>query len=139
MADVQLLTQLLSQVERRVAGRIERVLAAGGVSPDQWRVLSLLADGGDHPMSEIATYAMVPSPTLTKIVDKLVERNLVYRRVDTGDRRRVLAHLAARGRDLHRELVAQVQDAEREIAAQVGEPDTAQFHALLTRLLDRVT
>ncbi|MPZ67402.1 MAG: MarR family transcriptional regulator [Pseudonocardiaceae bacterium] len=133
-----LLAQLLSQVERRVARRVERVLDADGVNLEQWRVLSLLADGRGHPMSEIAGYAMVPAPTLTKIIDRMVERNLVYRRLDDADRRRVLVFLARRGRDLYRTLIAKVQREEQAILQQVGESDRTQFQQLLTRMLDHI-
>jgi DNA-binding MarR family transcriptional regulator len=52
-------------------------------------------------MTEIAEYAMVPAPSLTKLVDRMVADNLVYRRADPGDRRRVLLYVAERGRALH--------------------------------------
>lgn len=132
------LAQLLSQVEWRVARRVEHVLNADGVSLEQWRVLSLLADGGGHPMNEIAEYAMVPPPTLTKIIDRMVERNLVYRRLDDADRRRVLVLLARRGRDLHRTLIAKVQQEEQAMLQQVDESDRAQFEQILTRMLDHI-
>lgn len=133
------LAQALSQAERRVAGRVERVVEAASIGLEQWHVLSLLADGAGHRMSDIARFAMVPAPTLTKIVDRLVERNLVYRRVDTSDRRRVLVFLASRGRDLHRRLSVEVRRAEQEVVEQLGESDAAQLQQLVRLLLDRVT
>jgi DNA-binding MarR family transcriptional regulator len=132
------ITQLLSQAERRVARRVERAVQTGGVSLEHWRVLSLLSDGAGHPMTEIARYAMVPAPTLTKIIDRLVEKNLVYRRVDDADRRRVLVFVAARGRDLQRRLAAKVAAEEAAFAELLGEADVEQLNALLTRLADRL-
>jgi DNA-binding MarR family transcriptional regulator len=129
------LTQLLARTEHTVMRRIERTLDQGGVTLDQWRVLSLLSDGAGHPMTEVAGYAMVPPPTLTKIVDRLVERNLVYRRVDDTDRRRVLVFLAARGRELHRKLLAKVELEEAAIVALLGPRDADRIAELLTRLL----
>ncbi|MDT7771988.1 MAG: hypothetical protein QOC67_912, partial [Pseudonocardiales bacterium] len=80
------LAGLLAQAERRVARRIESALRTADINAEQWRVLTLLADGSGHPMSEIAGFAMVPAPTLTKIIDRLIDRTLVYRRVDVEDR-----------------------------------------------------
>lgn len=115
------LVHLLTQVERQLSAGLGAYLEQEGVSLDQWRVLSLLADGAGHPMSEVAAYAMVPAPTLTKLVDRLVAANLVHRRVDPGDRRRVLVGLTARGRALNRRLSALVQQHEERVADLLGE------------------
>jgi len=76
------LSRLIGRVERHVSRRLEGVLAEDGLSLDQWRVLDVLADRRGHPMSEIAGHIMVPGPTLTKIVDRLVDTATVYRLVD---------------------------------------------------------
>lgn len=118
------------RVERRVE---EAVGPPHGPGVDAWRVLDLLADGSGHPMSEIAGHVMVPAPTLTKIVDRLVERGVVYRRPDDGDRRRVLVLLAARGRELHTSLAPAVRAIEDELDTLLGtERDT------VLAVLDRV-
>ena len=95
------LGRLLAQAERLVSRRIEAALAEHGLTADQWRVLDLLADGEGHAMSEIVAAIVVPGPTLTKIVDRLVDAAAVYRLVDVRDRRRVLAFLSESGKALH--------------------------------------
>ena len=125
--------ELLSQAEHLVTRRVEAALGPDGPTLDQWRVLTHLADGAGHPMSEIAARAMVPAPTLTKIVDRLVDRALVYRRVDDADRRRVLVFLSEHGRAEHARLAPAV--------TAVGESLTAELGAdagLLAALLERV-
>ncbi|NMH91189.1 winged helix-turn-helix transcriptional regulator [Pseudonocardia bannensis] len=131
---------MLSQVEQRVARRIEGVLGTppGAPTLDQWRVLELLADGAGHPMTEIAGYVMVPAPTLTKIVDRLVDAALVYRRVDDADRRRVLVFLSDHGRELHGRLAPAVQEVERDVADELGGDDAAKLIDLLSRLAQRL-
>ncbi|MFC5993019.1 MarR family winged helix-turn-helix transcriptional regulator [Pseudonocardia hispaniensis] len=134
------LGRLLHQVQHQMSRRIETVLRESTDSPtlDQWRVLDLLADGGGHPMSEIAGYARVPAPTLTKIVDRLVDAALVYRRVDDADRRRVLVYLAEHGRRLHDRLAPEVAAAEQAVADELGADDAARLRTLLARLADRL-
>jgi DNA-binding MarR family transcriptional regulator len=128
-------TDLLSHAEQRLARRIERVLKPASLTLEQWRVLSLLTDGDGHAMSEIAAHALVPPPTLTKLVDKLVDRALVYRRVDDADRRRILVFLSTRGRTLHRQLDVAVRLEEGGIVEQLGSEDADDFMALLERVL----
>lgn len=93
------LVQLLTRAERLAARRLQAVLEEEGCSLDAWRVLALLSDGEGHHMTAIAEAAFLPPPTLTKLVDQLVDQNLLHRRVDPFDRRRVLARLTPRGRE----------------------------------------
>jgi DNA-binding MarR family transcriptional regulator len=132
------LAGLLAQAEYRVTRRLESALRAADISSEQWRVLVLLSDGAGHPMTEIAGFALVPAPTLTKIIDRLTDRTLVYRRVDSEDRRRVLVFLSSRGADLYNMLGIDVALAEQELVETLGGQDTAHLAELLTRLLDRL-
>lgn len=127
------LHHLVGRVEHRMSRDVARALA-GGPSLDQWRVLALLADGAGHPMTEIAGHVLVPAPTLTKIVDRLVESALVYRTPDDADRRRVLVFLSDHGRELHAELAPEVARAEDEAVAALGAAERADLVAMLERL-----
>ncbi|MEU6916713.1 MarR family winged helix-turn-helix transcriptional regulator [Streptomyces olindensis] len=93
------LVQLLTRAERLAARRLQAVLAEEGCSLDAWRVLALLSDGEGHHMTAVAEAAFLPPPTLTKLIDQLVDQNVVHRRVDPFDRRRVLARLTPRGQE----------------------------------------
>jgi DNA-binding MarR family transcriptional regulator len=128
------LAHLLSQAERRVTERLSARLEAEGLTLAQWRVLSLLSDGTGHTMTEAAEFAMLPAPTLTKVVDRMVSLNLVYRRPDLRDRRRVLIYSAARGRRLHQRLTRELDPAVRVL----GDVDDGQDAAHLARLLLRI-
>ena len=98
------LLHLLSHTQHRVTTRVAAALRKQRSSLEEWQVLSLLADGRGHSLSEIAEFALTPAPTMTKLIDRMVANNLVYRRVDPADRRRVLVFLSARGRTAHRRL-----------------------------------
>ncbi|RIV41474.1 MarR family winged helix-turn-helix transcriptional regulator [Micromonospora radicis] len=128
------LLPLLTRAERLLSRRVGGVLADEALSIEAWRVLSLLADGLGHPMSEVAAEASLPPGTLTKLVDQLVDRNLVFRRVDPIDRRRIRAYLSARGRREHERLAALVQ---AELAGLAG-ADDAELAGLLDGLIGRL-
>jgi DNA-binding MarR family transcriptional regulator len=74
-------------------------LSEEGATIDQWRVMRPLADGSGHLMGELAETLLIPHPTLTRIMDGLVDASLVYRRQSTTDRRKVAVHLSRRGHD----------------------------------------
>lgn len=110
------LPDLLSQAERRITGRLAALLAAEGATLDEWRVLSLLARAGGQSMSAIAAVTMLPPPTLTKRVDRMVADGLVHRRVDDTDRRRVLVLLVPRGRARHERLARLAAEEDARVA-----------------------
>ena len=128
------LLELLSHAQFRVTSRVAAALRERRSSLEEWRVLSLLADGEGHAMSEIAEFTLMLPPSTTKLIDRLVSTNLVYRRVDPTDRRRVLVFLSARGRAAHRRLRPVVdevivgldeeplRDHIRELLRRVGSP-----------------
>lgn len=126
------LVQLLTRAERLAARRLQAALDEEGCSLDAWRVLALLSDGQGQHMTAIAEAAFLPPPTLTKLVDHLVDRNLVHRRVDPLDRRRVLAHLTPRGQ----EYWQRVDHAVRADWPTLGDSDDELLRALLDRLAD---
>lgn len=92
---------LLTRAERLLSRRLAAILDAERCSMDAWRVVSVLADGRGHFMTELSELSFLPPGSLTRLIDHLVEENLVYRRGDDVDRRRIRVHLSARGRRLH--------------------------------------
>nr|WSY49377.1 MarR family transcriptional regulator [Streptomyces sp. NBC_00886] len=132
------LAHLLAHAERRLGRRMAVVLAEEDCSVEQWRVLSIIADGKGHPMTEIADQALMPAPSLTKLVDRMVADNLVYRRPDRADRRRVLLHLTARGRALHQRAAHRLlTDQNRLLDAIDDQGDLVRLLARLTAALDQ--
>jgi DNA-binding MarR family transcriptional regulator len=128
------LAHLLAQVERQVTNRLRAILEPAGCTVDEWRVLTLLADGTGHTMTEIADYALLPAPTLTKLVDRLVANNWLYRRIDPADRRRVRAFLTPRGKDFWRRMGRAVQECQSDLLAATNDGHT--LETLLIRLAD---
>jgi DNA-binding MarR family transcriptional regulator len=109
------LSHLISHVERRVTEHVEAVLEPEGCDLDEWRVLNLLADGAGLMMAAVADCVGMKAPALTRLVDRLVANNLVYRRIDLADRRRVRIFLTPRGKSLHRRLAALVEWSQAEL------------------------
>ena len=101
-SEAERLAHVLSHTEARVTRELEKVLAQENCTVEQWRALTLLADGGPHTMSEIASFALVSASSLTRLVDRLVADNLAYRLADPRDRRRILVHITGRGREAYR-------------------------------------
>jgi len=114
------LSYLLSEAERELNRQLAAGLAAEGVSVEQWRILRALSDGHGHSMTDLAEAVLMPHPTLTKAVDRLVDLAVVYRRQDTADRRRVAVYLSDLGRDLVARLDRRAAEHHAEVEAAFG-------------------
>ena len=75
-----------------------------------------------------------PGPTLSRVVDKLAERALVYRNVDAGDRRRILVHAADRGRRVVADVAPLIDDVERRGLDSLSASELSTLRTLLTRV-----
>lgn len=125
---------VLGRAERAVTRRLAHVLAAEGCSVEAWRTLSLLARGDGYPMTQLAEAALLPAPSLTRLIDRLVEDNLVYRRADEHDRRRILVYATSRGRTLQRRLAGLLEQHPQAILAGMSLEDVERIITLLDRL-----
>jgi DNA-binding MarR family transcriptional regulator len=78
--------------------RISRVLERidAGVSPQQYRMLKLIGEGGERS-ARLADRLAVAKPTLTATADSLVAAGLAYREAEPGDRRVVRLRLTDAG------------------------------------------
>ncbi|MGI5459108.1 MarR family winged helix-turn-helix transcriptional regulator [Streptomyces sp. CA-249302] len=129
----QELLLLLTRAERLSARRVQQTLEEFGCSVEEWRVLALLSDGEGHNMTAIADCVFLPPPSLTKLMDHLVDRNWVYRRTDPADRRRILAQLTPRGQEFWQRIDRRVR---AELAPLLEPEDGEQLRALLERFAD---
>jgi MarR family transcriptional regulator, organic hydroperoxide resistance regulator len=126
------LVHLLTGAERMLSRRLATILDTEGRTLDEWRVLSLLADGAGHPMTELSERAFLPPASLTRLIDRLVDDNLLHRRVDDADRRRIRAFLTPRGRRLHQRLSERIGAELTDLYGRDAEP----LGRLLSELID---
>ena len=119
------LALLLSDAERRITRRLAQVLAHHDCTVERWRVLALLAGGDRHGMSELAEFTQLPPASLTRLIDGMVADNLVHRKADPRDRRRVLVHSTRRGLALRQRLSERVLAESDAIFGGVDEHEVA--------------
>ncbi len=125
---------LLREATVGLTTRVAEILDEADLTLDQWRVLRTLSGHGPLSMTDLAGTTRVTGPTLTRIVDRLAERSLLYRNVDPADRRKVLVHAGDRGRTLARTLAPRIAEAERTGLAALSETETRTLRRLLERL-----
>jgi len=112
----------------------EGLLDADVNSIEGWRALGALRSGDGFTMSDISSALAIPPPTLTRLVDRLVDAGFVLRRIDATDRRRVLIYLSARGKTKVRKLAKRETLLKAALIDEFGEDTAGQ----LTRTLARI-
>ena len=103
----------LLRAARMLGAVIERQVSGEDLALDDWLVLAALADSPGLTMAELRTQTQAAAPTLTRVVDRLAGRALVFREVDADDRRKVRVNLSKRGAALHARLLTTVRPAEQ--------------------------
>lgn len=112
------------------ARSLERAAAARDLTLAQFRVLALIA-AGDERSSLLAERLAVAKPTITAVVDGLVERRFVIREAVVGDRRSIRVSLTSEG-------MSALRAAEEEMGETLGRifGFARERDALLVALLD---
>lgn len=134
---IESVAEVFFRAERSWTDALLRGLLDADVSSiEGWRVLGALRSGDGFTMSDMATTMAIPPPTLTRIVDKLVDGGFVLRRVDATDRRRVLIYLSARGKTKVRRLTKQESVVKGALVEELGEDAAVHFLQTLARVGD---
>lgn len=126
--------------------RINRLLSVGGapvirlcegahgISRREWRLLAALAEGRAFMPSQLAQHAQLDRARTSKAITSLVQKKLVQRDVQLGDKRKALVHLTDAGQALYAALFPQVLLVHQELLGAL----TAVEAALLDGLLDKL-
>jgi DNA-binding MarR family transcriptional regulator len=100
MTDVACLTLQLKQAEYELRRTMQAALSAEGLLFEHWQIIAVLAERPGSRMSDVAHAAFLPPATLTRYMDRLVDRALVVRRIDPHDKRSAIVALSGRGATL---------------------------------------
>lgn len=110
---------LLARAHRQMANLWSTDLKPVGLTLDIWIVLGVLATKPGQSMTNLADELSLNLPTVTKIIDRMVSDNLVYRKSHHRDRRRVLIFPTERGLELFHEASSIAKRLEQNISDKI--------------------
>lgn len=106
---------IFSRAGQSVIRRIEADIKSYGLNPTEFAVLELLFSKGDQPIQKIGDKILLASGSITYVVDKLENKQLLVRRPCPNDRRVTYAAITMEGIELmkvifpkHKEVIQQV-------------------------------
>ena len=120
----------------QAAGRIRRqfgdVLGAEGIGSSQYNILRILRGaGGPLAIMTIRDRMFDAQPSITRLIDRLVERGLVDRKQCADDRRRVDCTITAEGLSVLDRLDGPVDVRDRELMARLTNAELETLSTLL--------
>ena len=124
----------LLRAREKVMRPIRAMLVDAGVTEQQWRVLRTLEEGGAMSLTEVARLACIQLPSLTRIVQTLVDKGFVLRVRDSGDRRRQTISLTDDGGAVIRDNALESRRITCSIATKLGHRRHSELLELLEAL-----
>jgi homoprotocatechuate degradation regulator HpaR len=128
------LPMALLRAREAVMRHFRPLLDSHGLSEQQWRVLRVLAETDALDATELAARSNVLAPSLTRMLRLLLARDLVARRDDPDDGRRLLLRITGAGQALIDAAGPMSNAIHDRIAAQFGPEAVADLLVQLDRL-----
>ena len=115
--------------------RFRPILAAHGLTEQQWRVLRALDDREERiSVGELADATFLLGPSLSRMLVSLDERGLIARSAGATDGRRADISITTDGRRLVGEVAPESEAAYRDIEGQISTDDLGTLYDLLGRV-----
>lgn len=118
--------------------RSKRMMTTIGVTGPQRLVIRLVGQQPGQTASEIANMLGKHPSTLTGVLARLEERDLIVREADPEDRRRARFKLTAAGKKIDRERRGTVEAATRRALSRVETADIDKALALVAILVEEL-
>ncbi len=97
----------------------------------QWRIFCILAQYPGLSAREVAEKTMMDKVAVSRAVNQLLDRELIQRNFDSGDRRRSILNLSDEGYAVYSQVAPYAVEYERRLLAGISEADMANFDHII--------
>jgi DNA-binding MarR family transcriptional regulator len=92
-----------------------------GITASQGTTLLAMPDAGSVMMNELSVQMKLATSTMTRMADLLIQKGMIERQADPGDRRVVRVSLTENGRRVKAQLKGALQDLYSQVLAAIPE------------------
>lgn len=131
---LQQLDACFDAFRRTIMGRMAPPPTEVELSPQDGRALMMLAEHGPITMTDFSELLMVPLSTATRMVERLIEKDLSVRSRIEDDRRVVRVELSDQGKKLHQHFAQHKREMSREMLAPLSHGEREIFIELMTKI-----
>lgn len=114
------LPMALLSARESVMAKFRPLLAENGLTEQQWRVLRAVAAGTSLDASAVAERTNLLAPSVTRILARLSELDLIVRTLSSSDHRRSLIELSDYGQEFFDKIAPQSEAIYAEIEETFG-------------------
>lgn len=127
---------LIDRTTRTLKANYQRAFKNAGynITPEQWVLIDHLFKKGSASQTDLANGTFKDAPTVSRIIDKLTQKDFVARTRFPNDRRRYQVSLTDFGKKAHEDLNPLVT----ELRGKTWEGLSKNDYAELTRILDTI-
>ncbi|MFP7479185.1 MarR family winged helix-turn-helix transcriptional regulator [Terribacillus saccharophilus] len=125
---------LLSRTYLSLKRETSRMLQEFELTPEQFSLIAELDKQDDITQKELADLTEREQTTVTKIIDKLVKKELVTRGHDIHDRRAIRLQITAEGRELVKDIKPKIEEIENHAYLGFQPRDIELLHNLIRKL-----
>ncbi|SDC30286.1 MarR family transcriptional regulator, 2-MHQ and catechol-resistance regulon repressor [Terribacillus halophilus] len=117
---------VLTRALQSIKKRIEEDIKKQGINLTEFAVLELLFHKGDQPIQKIGSKVLLSSSSISYVVDRLVQKEMIRRRPCPEDRRITFATLTDKGRAFMEDYFPKHEQAIHGILAGLDDDEKAQ-------------
>ena len=127
-----------SALYRPYLNQINAQLAPFDLTSSQWAILHFVLRNGEHTISDISTYQNVERPTITKIVQRLIE--LDYVQAQSGiDKRTKFIRLTKNGEAVCEQVLEKLSTYQSYLVGEIPEADQLLVADVLRKVSAKIT
>lgn len=109
-----------------------------GITQSQFFLLILLHTNGPSSMTAIAARVSVRMPTLTGIINRLVNAGYVKRIMHADDRRQVFVELTPKGRKMLKHFQGVLKMRWEDVLSILNDQEVKQFYTIMDKLIKKL-
>ena len=106
-----------------------------GVTEQQWRIIRTLHENGAMEPRELCEHCMIHSSSLTGILKRMEELDLITRQTVTGDKRRLRVFLNKKSERIAQEMMPLITQQYQYLRDAFGEASVDQLYSILDGLI----
>lgn len=126
---------------KRIRGFMQKGLHDAGIdlTVDQWVVIDHIKPSPGVMQNDLAFATAKDAPTITRILDLLVQKGLVERKMSPYDRRKFNVFLTKKGEELHAEAFKIIGEARRKTWENLADTDYQELVRIMDTIYENIT
>ena len=110
------------------------MLAKHNFTEQQWRVLRVLGEKGPCDAGKLASDACILAPSLSRIINTLIDNQYIEKQLDTHDKRKIILNISSKGVDTLDKIKPEYLTILKSIQRKYGEEKISNLLKLLSEI-----